>query len=79
MTPETYEEWRHCIEVKCGITITPDFVQRRLLALRDNGDYQTQRFQEMWGEPHLHNVIAWFEQARKELESSMPLSDHSQA
>jgi hypothetical protein len=71
MTPGTNAEWRHCIEVQCGIKLTPDFVQSRLSALRDNADYQTQRFQEMWGKPHLDQVIGWFEQARNELESTM--------
>jgi hypothetical protein len=77
VTPATYEQWRHCIEVQCGIKLTPDFVQQRLSALRDNGDYQTQRFLEMWGEPHLDQVVAWFEQARLELEGAISPSSSS--
>jgi len=63
MTPGTYDEWRHCIEVNCGLQLTPEFVRQRLSALRDDRDYQTQRFREMWGDAHLRQVITWFEKA----------------
>ncbi|MGI9435586.1 MAG: hypothetical protein ACR2Q4_12285 [Geminicoccaceae bacterium] len=63
MTPGTYDEWRHCIEVKCGLQLTPEFVQQRLSALRDDRAFQTQRFREMWGDEHLRQVITWFEKA----------------
>ena len=66
MTPTTYEEWRHCIEVLCDLRLTPDFIEQRLSALRDDRAYQTQRFRETWGEAHLRHVIAWFEQAEKD-------------
>ncbi|MEM7044839.1 MAG: hypothetical protein AAF543_18680 [Pseudomonadota bacterium] len=79
MTPGTYEQWRHCIEVQCGIRLTSDYVEQRLSALRDSRDYQTQRFQEMWGEPHLRQVINWFERAREELESGISPSNRARA
>ena len=66
MTPSTYDEWRHCIEVKCGLLLTPAFVQQRLSALHDHRNYQTQRFREMWGDEHLRDVITWFEKAENE-------------
>lgn len=66
MTPNTYDEWRYCIEVKCGLQLTPEFVQQRLSSLRNDRDYQTQRFREMWGDGHLRQVITWFEKAEKE-------------
>ena len=78
MIPATYQQWRHCIEVQCGIKLTPDFIQQRLSALRDHGDYQSQRFLEMWGETHFHQVIAWFEQARMELEGAISPSNRPQ-
>ncbi len=67
MTPKTYEAWRHCIEVHCGIPLTPAFIEQRLTALRDGNAYQTKRFRETWGDNHLRHVIAWFEQAKSEL------------
>ncbi|MEM9629493.1 MAG: hypothetical protein AAGA21_24930 [Pseudomonadota bacterium] len=66
MTPSTYDEWRHCIVVKCGLQLTPEFIQQRLSALRDENDYQTLRFREMWGVEHLRQVITWFEKAENE-------------
>lgn len=72
MTPRTYDEWRHCIEVQCGIELTPGFVEQRLSALRDDRIHHTQRFREMWGEDHLRRVIAWFEQAARERGQTLP-------
>ena len=63
MTPSTYDERRHCIEVKCGLQLTQEFVQQRLLSLRDDRSYQTQRFREMWGDARLRQVVTWFEKA----------------
>ncbi|WP_238704527.1 hypothetical protein [Pseudomonas nabeulensis] len=28
--PQTYEQWRHCITVECGIALTPAFIAQRL-------------------------------------------------
>ena len=72
MTPGTYDEWRHCIEVQCGLRLTPDFIKLRLSDLRNDHAYQTQRFREMWGEQHLHQVITWFEKAEQEQGSISP-------
>ena len=35
MIPNTYEEWRHCIQDICRIPLTPAFVEERLQALAD--------------------------------------------
>lgn len=66
MTPSTYDEWRHGIDVKCGLQLTPEFVQQRLSAFHDDRAHQTQRFREMWGDEHLHQVITWFEKAEND-------------
>ncbi|MEM9966732.1 MAG: hypothetical protein AAF755_01385 [Pseudomonadota bacterium] len=65
--PTTYEEWKHCITVKCDIPLTPQYVTERLAALNDPLDYQTQQFVDRWGATHHAQTIAWFEQAAKEL------------
>lgn len=64
--PTTYAEWRHCIEKKCGLPLTPDYVAARLAALRDPKDAHTRDFLRIYGEPHLRATIAWFERAQTE-------------
>ncbi|MEM6440992.1 MAG: hypothetical protein AAF763_15005 [Pseudomonadota bacterium] len=66
--PTTYEEWKHCITVKCSIPLTQDFVVERIAALEDAGDFSTQKFIERWGEAHHANTLAWFRQAQTLLE-----------
>jgi len=63
----SYEEWKHCITVSCDIPLTPDFVEKRLEALRNSADLHTRKFIDSWGEAHLARVIGWFEQAEREL------------
>lgn len=41
--PETYEQWRHCITVECGIPLTPEFVARRLSVWLDESCEETER------------------------------------
>lgn len=63
--PQSYEEWQHCITVKCGLELTPAYISERLSALTDNEDYQTQRFIVLYGKQHLKSVIDWFHRAEK--------------
>ena len=65
--PNTYDAWKHCITVNCGIPLTPDYVQERLDALADDNDHSTQRFIERWGAAHHQRTVHWFEMAAKEL------------
>lgn len=62
--PRTYEEWRHCITVDCGIELTEAFIDARLRALRDPGDPSTAQFVELYGEDYRDQVVAWFGLAR---------------
>ena len=64
---KTYDDWKHCITVLCGIPLTLPYVEQRLTALRDPADFGTQKFMSTWGEDHLSRVIGWFEQAEQEL------------
>ncbi|MEM8556012.1 MAG: hypothetical protein AAGF71_14455 [Pseudomonadota bacterium] len=66
--PTTYDEWKHCITVSCGIPLTRGYVDERIIALNNAADFHTQRFVERWGEAHLAQTLAWFEQAAVELE-----------
>lgn len=63
----TYEDWRTCIEVACGITLTPEFVARRIAELSDSGNYNTMRFVAICGEAHRLRVLAWFGEAKEKL------------
>ena len=64
----TYDDWKHCITVLCGIPLTQAYVEDRLAALRDPADQRTQKFIATWGEAHLARVIGWFGRAQRELQ-----------
>ena len=66
MIPNTYEEWRHCITIKCGIPLTDAYIEERLRALRSPRDAATERFRKLYGQRRLDQTIRWFEQARAE-------------
>ena len=66
MTPQSYDQWVHCITVKCGISLTSDYAARRLKELRDERDVRTKKFRELYGEEHWRRTISWFERSLKE-------------
>lgn len=63
----SFDDWKRCITVSCGLPLTVDFVETRLDALRNENDLHTRKFVDMWGDAHLARVIGWFEQAQREL------------
>lgn len=65
MIPETYQQWRDCITIRCGIPLTDDFIRSRLIELRNEQHPKTAEFAKMFGREYLHQVIEWFEQAGK--------------
>ena len=65
----SYDEWKNCITVLCGIPLTPAYVDQRIAALKNPGDHHTQKFRETWGDAHLAEVIGWFETAKAELQN----------
>ena len=52
----TYEDWKHCITVDCGIPLTREYVQQRLAALHDPKDYSRERFVAVFGEKSISPV-----------------------
>jgi hypothetical protein len=64
--PTTYASWRHCITVKCGLALTPDYIAARLAALHDEQDAHTCELRRLYGEPHYRSLLAWFAQAQRE-------------
>ncbi|WP_333835223.1 hypothetical protein [Rubrimonas sp.] len=67
---ETYEDWKTCITVDCGIPLTRAFCVERLAELRDAEAYPTLRFVNTWGDAHRRRVIEWFERAAAELSAT---------
>jgi hypothetical protein len=65
--PSSYEEWRHCITVKCKVALTAEYVERRIATLRDAGADETQTFRRLYGDGHWRAVLGWFERARTEI------------
>ena len=62
--PETYEQWKHCIVVDCGLELTPGYIDERISSLQDPKDYYTQQFVRKYGQEYLQQVLRWFTQAR---------------
>jgi hypothetical protein len=61
--PETFGEWRHCIEQECQIRLTREYIEQRLMILRATNHGETQRFIRHYGNHHWQRVVNWFEQA----------------
>lgn len=66
MIPDNYANWRHCIEVHCGLSLTPEFLAARLGELSDPTHERTQQFARLYGADHLRQVIGWFQRAAAE-------------
>ena len=64
--PGDYMSWRYCIEVKCGLALTPDFLQTRIAILGDPHHEESRRFSTLYGEPYHEQVLTWFQRAASE-------------
>jgi len=67
--PSNYIEWWRCIEVDCGIALTPKFVALRIEALTRSGSEETRRFAGLYASEHLQRVFGWFHEAHAEHQS----------
>jgi len=67
--PENYDQWHHCIVVECGLELTPNFIEQRILALQNNKEHYTRQFVNKYGPQHHQRVLSWFTQAREMLGS----------
>ncbi|MEM9301989.1 MAG: hypothetical protein AAGE01_07750 [Pseudomonadota bacterium] len=67
MIPESYEAWRHCIEVHCRIPLTREFITKRLRELDDRGEYSTEQLLRHYGESHVSQLRHWFQRAAADL------------
>lgn len=64
MIPKTYEEWRHCIVVECGLELTQEYISERISALKDDKDYSTRQFVKLYGPQYHQQVLNWFSQSQ---------------
>ncbi len=58
--PKNFEEWKICIEKKCGIPLTFQFAKKRLAIYQDYSHPETIRFIEKYGIAHYQRVCGWF-------------------
>ncbi len=68
--PATYEQWKHCITVKCGIQLTRPYVTARIATLSEPNSAENRSFRTLYGEAHYQSVQRWFAQALEELDRS---------
>ena len=61
--PETFDEWRYCIEQECQIKLTQEYIEQRLAILRVLDHEETQRFIRLYGNHHWQRVVSWFDRA----------------
>ncbi|MEY6433435.1 hypothetical protein ABC977_13585 [Thioalkalicoccus limnaeus] len=66
LLPSDYPSWRYCIEKKCGIPLTRDFIEERIRVLGDRNQEETRRFVQTYGHGHLDQVLGWFRQASED-------------
>ena len=64
--PSDYESWRYCIEVKCGLNLTPEFIQKRITVFSDANHEESQRFADVYGDPWREQVLNWYQRAATE-------------
>lgn len=64
--PKSFEEWRICIEQRCGIPLTLEFAEVRLSIYMDENLPETQRFVKLYGGGHLCNIREWLSRAISE-------------
>ena len=64
--PTSYDEWRHCIEVRGRMRLTPTYISKRLAEMQDDKHAGTREFARLYGSDHLRQTIAWFRRAAGE-------------
>lgn len=62
MVPQTFNDWKNCISIDCGIALTKEFAQRRLFIYSDLENLETKKFVSLYGQLHLNNITQWLKQ-----------------
>ena len=63
MIPQSYEEWKNCIENDCGIPLTKDFIEKRLSVFENRSNPETKKFIQLYGSQYLDNIIYWYKRS----------------
>lgn len=71
MIPKNYTEWRHCIEIDCGIKLTPSFAQERIKIMEQNSGVFMSGFRKLYGDHHPEQVLNWFQTYLRETQKTM--------
>ncbi len=66
--PQNFDDWKICIEKKCGIPLTLEFASKRLAVYEDEGLPETKKFIKLYGKDHLEHIKQWFQQVVVEYE-----------
>lgn len=67
MIPNNYYEWRECIEIKCGISLSNAYIDQRVAELNDTAHSNTREFIDKYGEAYRQQIVKWFIQAAQHL------------
>lgn len=59
--PATYDQWVHCITVKCRIPLTAEFARARIAILGNATSPESVRFVRLYGESHRERVLEWYQ------------------
>lgn len=66
--PNTYSEWRDCIEIRCQIPITASYCRERIEDLTQMKSHHATQFRKLYGAEYTQQVLSWFQQALQEAE-----------
>ncbi|MDJ0891455.1 MAG: hypothetical protein QNK18_09730 [Gammaproteobacteria bacterium] len=61
-----YASWRYCIEAKCGLALTLEFLKVHITLLGDPRHEETLRFASLYGDCYREQALAWFRCAAAE-------------
>lgn len=67
MIPQDFDEWRDCIEHRCKVPLTAEFIAQRIAIFSDRDREETRRFAALYGDSHLARVLGWFRDAQRAL------------
>ena len=65
--PQTYQEWRNCISVKCKIELTQNYISNRISELKNEMNSNTQKFIQLYGYQYYQLIINWFIQEQESI------------
>jgi hypothetical protein len=65
--PRSNASWQYCIEKKCGIVLSADFIRRRSASLASEATEETIRLRKLYGDSDWLLLRERFSRAEREL------------